>query len=167
MIPTLQTAAETWSRADIAALLHQQNQELVALRRALAPFSSCEVPPLAPSDAFNLVVKAADVRRAQNLLASTHHTAQLGIETAPADVAAPGEWECRRTPVYYELWCVRRKTERQLGQMFFGQRFHIPNKDEALALTKLLNRAPDVEGTPEPRGTMPVSWERPIHGDPS
>ena len=147
MIPALQTAAETWPRADIAALLHQQNQELVALRGALAPFSSCEVPTLVPSDAFCLVVKAADVRRAQNLLAVTRHTAQLGIDTTPADVAAPGEWVCLRTPVYYELWCVRRKTERQLGNMCFGQSFHLPNKDEALALAKMLNTASDVGDT--------------------
>lgn len=184
MISVLQKVAETWPRGDIATLLHRQDREIADLRAALAPFVTTEVPDPMPGDCeFEKWVKAKDVRRAAHLLARlSRDMAQPGMNTGPEQsgvvasgpsgagdagstpaVATPsGEWECFCDSAYYNLWCVRRRTERE-----FGRGFHLHNKDEALALTKLLNRAPDVEGTPEPRGTMPVSWERPIHGDPS
>lgn len=44
-------------------------------------------------------------------------------------------WEAFCDESYYQLWCVRRKAERD-----FGQGYHVMSKGEADHLVNLLNR---------------------------
>jgi len=45
-----------------------------------------------------------------------------------------GDWEYFQDSSYYDMFCVRRKNERQ-----FGKGFHLPNSEEAKQLCSLLN----------------------------
>ena len=45
-----------------------------------------------------------------------------------------GQWEYFPDHSYYDMWCVRRKTERR-----WGQGFHVNNGQEAEELCRILN----------------------------
>lgn len=45
------------------------------------------------------------------------------------------EWECFRDASYYDMWCVRQKSERR-----FGHGFHLVNGGEAEVLCRILNK---------------------------
>ena len=56
-------------------------------------------------------------------------------DNSNTQTTAEPTWETFCDASYYDLWLVRRRSERE-----FGQGYHIANKQEAKHLTELLNR---------------------------
>ena len=56
------------------------------------------------------------------------------LNAGSLDALVSGQWEYFMDHSYYDMWCVRRKTERK-----WGQGFHVNDGNEAESLCRILN----------------------------
>ncbi len=72
-------------------------------------------------------------QEARDWITAIDQSRESAIQT-DKQTATPSQWETFSDVAYFDMWCVRRKGERE-----FGKGFHVVNRESALSLIAALD----------------------------